>query len=333
MGPVPIRPQLTGRLLAALSALLLLTACSQTETTRPAPSRAPAPAPSTTSTTEPAPELPQPPVYEPVAGEPVPEVKSLAANLLQTIGTYPIGGGTVEEAVQRLDGSVDLSVVQAALPLLDPAAASSTEIIYPQLGGLTDSDASVMVVYRQRLAADTDEREVTRTADVRLTRTPQGWTVSAIASTGGGPPPNQNPRSPVAEAVLTTDAIDLPDSARWDIEAGRIDDRVLWLLSRLAEEHTLGVTVLATGHPEHVFGTSSISNHTVGRGVDVWSVDGQPVIAQRAVGSPLRALVQQLVDSRATTELGSPWDLDGVGRGASFTNTVHQDHLHLAFDG
>jgi len=333
MGPVPIRRQLTGRLLAAFSALLLLTACSQTEGTRPAPSRAPAPAPSTTSATAPAPELPQPAVYEPVAGEPVPEVKSLAADLVQTIGTYPIGGGTAEEAAQRLGGSLNPSLQQAAMPLLDPAAASSTEIIYPQLGGLTDAEASVMVVYRQRLATDTDEREVTRTADVRLTRTPDGWAATAIASIGGDPPPKPPALSAAARAVLAAEAIDLPDSARWDIEAGRIDDRVLQLLSRLAEEHTLGVTVLATGHPEHVFGTASISNHTVGRAVDVWSVDGQPVIAQRDAGGPLHALVQQLVDSTATTELGSPWDLDGVGRGASFTNTVHQDHLHLAFDG
>ena len=332
MGSVPIRPQLIGRWLAALSALLMLTACSPAETAGPqAPSSVTTA--TTTSTSEPAATVPPPARYQPLAGEPAPEVKSIAADVLQTIGTYPIDGGTVEATNARLGGSVDPSVVQAALPLLHPSAASRTEIVYPQLGGLTDAEASVMVVYRQRLEAGTGERELTRTADIRLTSTPEGWTVSAIASTGGEPPQDPPPLSAAAEAVLTTEAIDLPDTARWDIESGRIDDRVLQLLSRLAEEHTLGVTVLATGHPEHVFGAASISNHTVGRGVDVWSVDGQPVVAQREPGSPLHALVQQLVDSKATTELGSPWDLDGVGTGASFTNTVHQDHLHLAFDG
>lgn len=331
MGPAAIRPQLIKRWPALLSVLVVLTACSGSDT-----AGAPATdsrASSTTSTSAPTPSLPLPAAYEPLPGEPVPEAKSLAARVVQTIGTYPVGGGTAESAASRLGGTVDPALIDAALPLLDPAAASATEIVYPQLGGLTDTEASVMVVFRQRLASATDQREVTRTADVRLTRTPSGWAASAIASIGGEPPPDPGPLSAAARDVLTTKAIDLPDSARWDIEAGRIDDRVLQLLSMLAEEHTLGVTVLATGHPEHVFGSSSISNHTVGRGVDVWSVDGQPVIAQRDEGGPLQALVQKLVDSMATTELGSPWDLDGVGRGASFTNTVHQDHLHLAFDG
>jgi len=331
MGPAAIRPPLIKRWPALLSVLLVLTACSGSDT-----AGAPATdsrASSTTSTSAPTPSLPLPATYEPLPGEPVPEAKSLAARVVQTIGTYPVGGGTAENAASRLGGTVDPSLIDAALPLLDPTAASTSEIVYPQLGGLTDTEASVMVVFRQRLASATDQWEVTRTADVRLTRTPAGWAASAIASIGGEPPPDPVPLSAAARDVLATEAIDLPDSARWDIEAGRIDDRVLQLLLRLAQEHTLGVTVLATGHPERVFGAASVSNHTVGRGVDVWSVDGQPVIAQRDAGGPLQALVQQLVDSMATTELGSPWDLDGVGRGASFTNTVHQDHLHLAFDG
>lgn len=331
MGPAPIRPPLTARRSAVLSALVLLAACSGSGSSG-APTTDPKTI-STTSTSAPAPSLPTPTTYEPLPGEPVPEVKSLAAKLVQTIGTYPVGEGTAQMAARRLGGTVDPSLIDAALPLLDPAAASSTEIVYPQLGGLTETEASVMVVFRHRLATDTDQREVTRTADVRLTRTPEGWAASAIASIGGEPPPGPATLSTAARDVLATEAIDLPDSARWDIQAGRVDDRVLQLLSQLAQEHTLGVTVLATGHPERVFGAASVSNHTVGRGVDVWSVDGQPVIAQRDAGGPLHALVQQLVDSMATTELGSPWDLDGVGRGASFTNTVHQDHLHLAFDG
>lgn len=330
MGPAAIRPPLIKRWPALLSVLLVLSACSTSDT-----AGAPATdsrASSTTSTSAPTPSLPLPATYEPLPGEPVPEAKSLAARVVQTIGTYPVGGGTAENAASRLGGTVDPSLIDAALPLLDATAASSTEIVYPQLGGLTDTEASVMVVFRQRLASSTDQWEVTRTADVRLTLTPEGWAASGIASIGGEPPPDPAPLSAAARDVLATKAIDLPDSARWDIEAGRIDDRVLQLLLRLAQEHTLGVTVLATGHPDRVFGASSVSNHTVGRGVDVWSVDGQPVVAQRDVGGPLHALVQQLVDSMATTELGSPWDLDGVGRGASFTNTVHQDHLHLAFD-
>lgn len=330
MGAVPVRRHLIVRALTVVGAVLVLTACSRSETTA-GPATPPPSSTATTTTSAPNPSLPPPAQYQPLVGEPEPEAKAVASGFLQAIGTYPIGEGTVEAAAARLTESTDPSLLQAALTLLDPSAASSTEVVYPQLGGLTADEASVMVVYRQRLSSAAGERTVTRTADIRVARTPEGWAVTAIASLGGEAPPPPPALSPAADAVLSSPAIDLPDTARWDIEAGRIDERVLQLLARLAEQHTLGVTVLATGHPHNVFGTSSVSNHTVGRGVDVWSVDGQPVIAQREPESALQALVQQLVDSNATTELGSPWDLDGVG-GASFTNTVHQDHLHLAFD-
>lgn len=282
-----------------------------------------------TTTTEA--RLPTPARYQPVPGEPVPDVKQLAADALQTLGTYPLGGGTVAAATERVRGlPVEPRISSDGGVLFDPAAASIVEIIYPQLGGLTATDASVMVVMRQRLLAGGAERAVTRTVDVRLTLGAAGWRVVAITSMGGDPVEAVVP-SPEAEAVLASPQIELPDSARWDIEAGRIDDRVLRLLERLATEHTVSVTVLATGHPHNVFASESVSNHTLGRGVDIWAVDGMPVVSQRDPAGPLRSLVSQLL-AEGVTELGSPWDLDGRGVGASFTNTVHQDHLHLAFD-
>lgn len=268
--------------------------------------------------------------YAPLPGEPVPEVKQLAADVLQSIGTYDVGGGTAAAASQRLAGRGKPSVVEAAAPLLVPSAASAVDIIYPQLGGLTDTEASVMVVFRHRVLLRADKQSVTRTADVRLVRGSAGWSVTAIASLGGNPV-SVGALTPAAREVLESERLELPDTARWDVEAGRIDDRVLDLLTRLAASHTVRVTVLATGHPHNVFATPSVSNHTVGRGVDVWSVDGQPVVLQRDSSGPLHKLVAELL-AEGITELGSPWDLDGPGVGPSFTNTVHQDHLHLAFD-
>lgn len=74
-----------------------------------------------------------------------------------------------------------------------------------------------------------------------------------------------------------------------------------------------------------------MSNHTEGRGADIWAIDGQPVVSLRDPTGPIPGLVQGLVNVGAT-EVGSPFDIDGPG-GASFTNEVHQDHLHVAFDG
>ena len=325
MATIPNNPlRVSARAATAATLLALIAGCTTgADAERATPQ-------STTTTTEV--RLPSPTPYIPLEGEPAPDAKKLAADVIQRLATYEVGEGTTAAAAERLsEGGTPLPVDPAA-PVLVPDAAAVAEIVYPQLGGLTDTEASVMVVFRQRLLEDGVERAVTRTADIRLSRPPGGaWAATEIASIGGNPVTPVAP-TPAAEAVLGNKRIDLPDSARWDIEAGRIDQKVLDLLARLGEQHDLAVTVLASGHPHNVFASGSVSNHTEGRGVDIWAVDGQPVVSARAPGGPLESLVRQLL-AEGVTELGSPWDLDGVGRGASFTNTVHQDHLHLAYDG
>lgn len=306
-------------------AALLATACTATtaETDGAAVS----------STTAPAPQLEAAAPYVPLPGEPASEVKQLAADVVQALGTYSEGEGTVEAAQGRLEPlAAEPAVAAGAGPLLRTGAAA-TDIIYPQLGGLTDTEASIMLVTRQRTLDGANEESITRTIDVRLSLGTTGWSVTELASTGGTPVEAPAALSPAAEAVLVNPGLELPDSARWDIQAGTVEDRVLELLDRLGREQSISVTVLATGHPTNVFGTDSVSNHTAGRGVDIWAVDGVPVVDQRLDGGPLYALVARLLGEGSITELGSPWDLDGPGAGASFTNTVHQDHLHLAFDG
>jgi len=289
--------------------------------------------PSSTATSEQttttAKRLPAPMPYTPVAGEPVPEAKQRAADVIQAIGTYERGQGTVPAAQARIAALGPPTLAEVAAPLLVPDAQATVEIVYPQLGGLTATEASVMVVARQRLLRGDDETQVTRTIDVRLRLEGGAWTATSIDSLGGEPPATPRP-SALGQAVLDHEAIDLPDSARWDIQAGTIDDRVLQLMLDLAATHRYGVVTLANGHPVNVFGSASISNHTRGRAVDIWSVDGQPVVLQREVGGPLHALVSRLLAETPLTEVGSPWDLDPVGR-PSFTDTVHQDHLHLGF--
>lgn len=283
---------------------------------------------STTTTTTVA-QLDAPAPYVPIAGEPVPELKVMATEFLQAVGTYEKGGGNAEELASRLAG-LPADPAVAADRLLVPTAASAIEIVYPQLGGLTEDAASIMVVFTWRLLEDDRETSVVRTADVRLRREAGAWRVTAVESLGGEP--TGSPEiTPLAQAVLANDRLDLPDSARWDIQSGRIGDEILQVLQDLSQQHTLRVAVLASGHPHNVFESEYVSNHTEGRGVDIWAIDDTPVVSLRDPDGPLPALVQGLV-AQGVTEVGSPFDVDGPG-GASFTNTVHQDHLHVAFDG
>ncbi|MGH9156985.1 MAG: hypothetical protein ACRD1K_14345 [Acidimicrobiales bacterium] len=270
--------------------------------------------------------------YQPIAGEPAPEVKQLASDVVQALATYESSATPLDEARRRLAGLAVVGDIAAeAGALLAPDVAARGDIVYPQLGGLTAQRASVMVVLLQRIRGPGGDSATSRTVDVRLDR-PAGssWSVTSLASTGGEPPGTATPLSTLASDVLAHKNIDMADSARWDIQAGRIADRLLALLVELAATHSLRLTVLATGHPHNVFASANVSNHTVGRAVDIWAVDGRPVVDQRQPDGALTELARSLL-ARGVTELGGPWDLDGPG-GASFTNTVHQDHLHLAFD-
>ena len=131
-----------------------------------------------------------------------------------------------------------------------------------------------------------------------------------------------------ALALLDEPRVDLPDSAQWDLQRGFVDDRVVELVRTLATDHELRVTVFGTGHPANVFGTDRTSNHTAGRGVDIWSIDGRPVAEQR--DAPVIVSIIEKARAFGATEIGAPVDTDGSG-GSVFTNTVHHDHLHLAF--
>ncbi len=281
-------------------------------------------------TTAPPPRLERALPYVPPTGEIEPEVKRAAATTLQALYSYEAPDGTAERARQRLVGLPALpDIATKAEPLFDGEGSAQADIVYPQLGGLTATKASVMTVIRLRTNDGADVKTVTRTMDVRLERRANVWTVVDLASLGGDPVPRPAAVSAAAARVLDHRAIDLPDTARWDIHAGRIADRVLDTLAAIADERPVSVTVLSTGHPIEVFESKNTSNHIPGRGVDLWKI-GDLVIDQRDPNGPLRPLIDRLL-AEGVTELGAPFDVDGP-KGANFANTVHQDHLHVAFD-
>jgi len=320
-----------------LVAIALVTGACSTSADRVAPAAAPperttlAPTTSTTSTTSTTvPTLPPPQRWAPSGAEPVPNAKSLAARVIEAIGTYPAGAGTVAAARDRL-AAADLppALADGAAALLRADAAGRAEVVYPQLGGLTETQTSIVVVARlDTLDGDGVTTSVTRTVDVRLERGGGPWRATGLTSDGGSPPASPPAMPPAVTALLEDDRVELPSSAVWDLQSGATGEAVALLLTTLSKDHELRVTVLATGHPMNVFATDRLSNHTAGRAVDIWAVDGIPVVDQQQ--SPvLRAVVDAALAAGAT-EVGAPFDVDGPG-GRVFTNTVHLDHLHLAF--
>ncbi|GAB3742246.1 hypothetical protein [Nocardiopsis nanhaiensis] len=316
---------------------ILLTACTTT----------PPPDPPEEEEPSPAPALPEVAAYEVAEDEPAVGVKRAAVDFLEATFNYEADQGTAEAARDRLQ-QADMgteAVTDDLFPEVDDSAGAA-EVVYPQLGGLTEDQASIMAITRLSLLSGESVGAMTRVVDLRLTRDEQNWEVTEIASMGGSQPavPTQPPWSspeagPLEEPesddpateVLQSEDIELPDSSEQDIEEDRIDERLLTMLLELSADHTLSVAALATGHPVNVFDSSSVSNHTHGRAVDIWAIDGVTVSDHRQAGrdGPAGNLMKSAL-SLGATEVGGPWVLSN-GHGTTFTDTVHEDHLHIGF--
>jgi hypothetical protein len=341
-GPVDRRSALK---LAAVAAAATAAGCSSsTPVVRPTPSRSPSatPLPARSPDPPPAPELAPVAPWSPSGRESLPALKLAAAGLVQAVCTRR-PGQTVADAFEPLAAALapgfDGSAALRTLAPLGEGAASTGEVLYPQLGGLVPigksaRSACVMVVVRQRiLSAGGSTTSVTRTVDVRLFRDGDRWQVTAVPSVGGEPVARPADLPPAAVRVLDDPRLALPDTARWDVHAGRVSLDLLDLLADAVEVlGRVGVTVLVSGHPPQVYGTATVSAHAVGRAADVWQVTGVTVVDDRSPGGPTAQLQAAALLDRRTSQVGSPpgTDRDGRGRRRSFADLVHEDHLHLA---
>lgn len=294
----------------------------------PRPTAPPTTQPVTTTTTAPPPVLPR---WQPPRGEVEVEAKATAAAVAQALTTHDGdegAAGLVDRVMAGATGRTDLTSVRRAADVLHlPGQRVVSEVVYPKLGGLaphhSPTTCSVMVVVEQR----GDEVQLQRCLDVRLDRTSTGWELASVQDVSGSPVGRPRPLGPTAEAVLDHPRLELPDSARWDIHEGGVDERVLVELVELGERVDLAVATICRGHPEHVFGTSRASAHMDGRAIDVWYVDG-PVVSQQHVGSTAYRVAAEVFHRGRIRNLGAPWAFDPPG-GRSFTDPVHADHLHL----
>lgn len=167
--------------------------------------------------------------------------------------------------------------------------------------------------------------------------------VGAVLATGSGPLDTVGtlatvqlasliedmPQGDLGPLVLASGAITLNARSRDDIASGQVDQRVLAMLIAVSFDHQIEVTVLRSGHSKYVKGTKRLSNHILGRAVDIGAVDGRLV---RTSNKGARAIVDQLLSLPAQirpSEIGSPWNTDAP---ETFTDSGHDDHLHIGFD-
>lgn len=263
--------------------------------------------------------------YRPRPGEGYPNGKRTAAAAAIRAVTYPRGSTAAEVARAIGPSGVGPRALAAAIaPAVDSESASTGEIVYPQLSGVTPTSLGAMVIVRQRLESEAGEtRSHDRVIDVRLRLKGRRWVLDRIGDVGGREVERPDSLPPAAGRVLDDPGIELSDSARWDIYRRGVDERLLDALANAGRDHEFSVGILDSGHPPNVWATPRRSAHSVGYAADIYKVDGRLVIDQRAVGTPAHRLAASLAP--AATQLGSPW-VFGAG---TFTDEVHQDHLHV----
>ncbi|MCB2223596.1 MAG: carboxypeptidase regulatory-like domain-containing protein [Actinobacteria bacterium] len=337
---------------AALAALLVAVSGCASDGLGPGPSESststattsvPATAPTTTTTTTTTTTEPVAPSTT-AAGPPSrharyvvsddeiePEAKQLATDIAYALTTYEESDDDFLRLWPIAGGGGMLSLLEASRPLSYPTQWSRGEVVYPQMGGLTDDRTSVMVVTRQTVGSGPEPAfTVVRTLDIRLVKGESGWEFEALASAGGVFDSLDD--LVLAGAVAADPRIELPDSARLDILEGGVSPILLEVMADLADITPYGVTVMHTGHPYHVFETNRVSHHSLGRAIDIYRVGDREVVDDRGANSVSEALVEWLWQNSDIIQVGSPWDVDG-GPGRSFANTVHQDHIHVAVIG
>ena len=137
---------------------------------------------------------------------------------------------------------------------------------------------------------------------------------------------------PIIGALLKTSRIQVTTSHGCspgpDLARGTLDLRVMSILAALADRWTIRISCARTGHSTYVKGTRRVSNHHVGRGVDIDQVNGHNVNRASRDARQLAGWLNQLSGPLRPWEIGSPWQFSGR---PYFTNEGHQEHIHIGY--
>ncbi|MEU2711353.1 hypothetical protein [Streptomyces sp. NPDC007205] len=285
--------------------------------------------PPSASPASPLPALPRTRPWRPTSAEVQPAAKLRAVQLVEAIGAWGDGHGGVAAARARVAAlGLPGNLVGQAGPLLPTADQAALQVVDAQYGGILSRSASVLVVCRQWTRRGGTVSAGGTTVDVRLSRSGRGWTVDALRPAHPGPAARS--LAPEVRAALSDDRIVLPPAAAADLRSGQVHTSVAEAMLALARTYRLEVSVVRSGHPLDVFGTSRPSDHPRGRAFDVWRIDGHPVVDP---ATP-RGLIERFMRGAAAAgsyNVGGPVPLSGGAAGQFFSDPTHHDHVHIGF--
>jgi hypothetical protein len=134
----------------------------------------------------------------------------------------------------------------------------------------------------------------------------------------------------LAERLLIDQRVSIYGAGREDVRAGRIDVRVVVLLSYLAESYgEVSVSSLFSGHRKYAR-PGVVSAHIFGQAVDIASVGKLPIAGHQQPGSVTEKAVRSILMLPVEIQPRQVISLLGLG-GSSFPMADHDDHIHVGF--
>ena len=136
----------------------------------------------------------------------------------------------------------------------------------------------------------------------------------------------------LARRVLADPHLEIYGCGRRDIEAGRIDRRVLATLAFLAASGLRPtVTALECGHGV-LTASGNVSEHSTGTAVDIAAVNGVPIVGHQGAGSITDITIQRLLTLQGAMK---PHQIISAMRFEGADNTFamgdHADHIHIGW--
>jgi hypothetical protein len=134
----------------------------------------------------------------------------------------------------------------------------------------------------------------------------------------------------LVKRLLADERVTVYAGGRADIAAGRIDVRIVALLSYLAERHgSVTVSSLFSGHRRYAR-PGVVSAHVYGHAVDIASVGGASIAGNQQPGGITEAAVRSILLLPAELQPQQVISLLGLG-GPSFPLADHGDHIHVGY--
>ncbi len=139
-------------------------------------------------------------------------------------------------------------------------------------------------------------------------------------------------RHELQRLVLDNPKIAIYPCGREDIEAGRVDHRVLATLQLLAMSGlSPTVSSLQCGH-SRMTASGNVSEHWSGNAVDIAAINGTPILGHQGAGSIAETTIQRLLTLQGTMR---PHQIISLMTFQGAANTLaladHADHIHVGF--